>query len=177
LSIVDPPYGWGGEPIKGRNVSGGTEWNKAPDDEYFKELFRVSKNSIIFGGNYFNLPPTRCYIVWDKKQPIKGFARCELMWTDLDENSTIVELPYYGNINRPINRFHPTQKPVDLYKWLLNRYAKPNFKIFDSHFGSCSSGVACLNSKYDYYGCEISADYYQKAVDRINSCNQLYLNI
>ena len=166
LAIVDPPYGWGAK-LNGRNINGNAKnWNIAPTKEYFNELFRISNNHIIWGGNYFDLPQTRCLIIWDKKQPVKQFARCEIAWTNFDKNSEIFEYQYFGAINSEIGRFHPTQKPVALYKWLLKNYAKPNDKIFDSHVGSGSSRIACYDMGFDFMGCELDADYWKAQEER-----------
>ena len=116
-------------------------WDIAPGEEYFKELFRVSKNQIIWGGNYFNLPATRCFVVWDKQNSEDfSMAMAEYAWTSFNQNAKIFRLPPMGNKNDP--RFHPTQKPVKLYDWLLNRYAKAGDKILDTHAGSGSSIIA-----------------------------------
>ena len=130
LAIVDPPYGLldagmqtGGEKglfadraFKRTNIE---KWDKAPNKAYFNELFRVSKNQIIWGGNYFYLPPCRCFIVWDKMQPFETFSRCEYAWTSFKKPAKIFTFD-----NRYAGKIHPTQKPVALYEWLLNRYAK-----------------------------------------------------
>jgi site-specific DNA-methyltransferase (adenine-specific) len=167
LAIVDPPYGWGVGGVKGRNRSGsGDKWNIAPEQNYFTELMRVSKLQIIWGGNYFNLPPTRCMIVWDKKQPVKQFARCEIAWTNIDKNSEIFEYMYFGNINSENKRFHPTQKPVVLYEWLLKNYAKEGDKILDTHMGSQSSRIAAYKYGFDYWGSELDADYFKSGCER-----------
>jgi len=166
LAIVDPPYGWG-EKLKGRNKSGNAEnWNVSPSKEYFNELLRVSKNSIIWGGNYFDLPKTRCFIVWDKKQPVKQFARIELAWTDFEKNSELFEYRYYGNINRENGRFHPCQKPIKLYEWLLDNYAKPDYKIIDTHLGSGSSAIAAHYYGCEFAGIELDSDYYNSMIKR-----------
>lgn len=167
LAIVDPPYGWGGK-LKGRNNSGdGSNWNISPNNEYFDELFRISENQIIWGGNYFKLPPTRCFIIWDKKQPVKQFARCELAWTSFELNSAIYEYSYFGNINSDINRFHPTQKPVALYRWILSQYAKPGDKIIDTHSGSGSCAIACHLEKFEFLAIEKDFDYHAASVKRL----------
>ncbi len=134
LAVVDPPYGWGKQ-LKGRNVSGATDWNVAPTPEYFNELRRVSKHQIIWGGNYFGLPAQRHFIIWDKKQPIDNFARCEYAWSSLECNAEVFEYSYYGNINSEVDRFHPTQKPVKLYQYIFERHATRDMKILDTHLG------------------------------------------
>src|SRR5699024_10732498 len=124
LAIVDPPYGISitDSGRLGKYNKNGNRWDDAiPTDEYFKELFRVSKNQIIWGGNYFVLPATRCYVIWDKKQPESlSFAMSEFAWTSFDRSAKT----FYRSPMQDKDRFHPTQKPVALYHWLLNNYAK-----------------------------------------------------
>jgi site-specific DNA-methyltransferase (adenine-specific) len=169
LAIVDPPYGidinssgrLGGIGGKGKS------WDlEIPSEDYFKELDRVSKNRIIWGGNYFNLPPTRCFLIWDKQQPENvSFASCEYAWTSFDKSAKT----YY---QRPQNldngRIHPTQKPVKLYDWLLLNYAKPGRRILDTHLGSCSSAIAAHYYGVEFVGCELDKDYFDAAVNRFN---------
>jgi len=164
LAIVDPPYGLGesvvnsGGRFKRYENKNGNWDNTIPSDEYFTELFRVSVNQIIWGGNYFKLPPTKCFIIWDKIQPQGvSFASCEYAFTSFDK----VAKTFYLRPQGQENRFHPTQKPVALYKWLLQNYAKPNDKIFDSHMGSQSSRIAAYHMGFDYWGCELDADYFR----------------
>lgn len=142
-------------------------WDFAPNEEYFKELFRVSKNQIIWGANYFNMPPTRCFVVWRKLSISEKFsmAMAEYAWTSFNGNAKVFECAPQGKEND--KRFHPTQKPVALYTWLLNNFAKEGDKILDTHFGSCSIGVACHNLGYELTACEICKDYYDRAVDRL----------
>lgn len=142
-------------------------WDVAPEKEYFKELFRISRNQIIWGGNYFELPPTRCFLVWRKLTISESFsmAMAEYAWTSFNENAKVFEYAPQGKANDP--RFHPTQKPVELYEWILNRYAKPGDTILDTHVGSGSSLIACRNTNHKYVGFEIDPDYYQKAKKRI----------
>jgi site-specific DNA-methyltransferase (adenine-specific) len=169
LAIVDPPYGWGVN-LKGRNVNGNAgEWNIKPSDSYFVELFRVSKHQIIWGGNYFGLPAHRHFIIWDKKQPIENFARCEFAWSSMEKNASVFEYAYYGNINSEVDRFHPTQKPVPLYKWILKNYAKDGDKILDTHMGSQSSRIAAWDMGFDYYGFEIDSDYFKAGCERFEN--------
>lgn len=195
LAIVDPPYGhgWGnGGGAKGwatkyhqseeqkekyfKRFAGGTwfekykkraiSWDIAPDEKYFEELFRVSKNQIIWGGNYFSLPPTRCFLVWRKKQIADEFtmAMAEYAWTSFDANAKVFEKT---SVDR--NRFHPTQKPVELYEWILGKYAHEGDKILDTHVGSASSLVACENMGFKYVGFEIDSEYYKKGLGRIEA--------
>lgn len=144
-------------------------WNVAPPPEYFTELFRVSKNQIIWGGNYFTLPPTRCFVVWRKTQiPAVGFsmAPVEYAWTSFNQNAHIIEANSQGTKLEP--RFHPTQKPILLYEELLERFAKDGDLILDTHVGSASSLIACYRMGFDVVGFEIDADYYRKAKDRLD---------
>lgn len=137
-------------------------WDKAPSKEYFEELFRVSKNQIIWGGNYFELPPCRCFIVWDKMQPFESFSRCEFAWTSFKGPAKI-----FTYDNRYSGKIHPTQKPVALYEWLLNKYSKKDDIILDTHVGSGSSLIACKHTGNRYVGFEIDTDFYNAAVKRI----------
>ena len=180
LAVVDPPYGNGGGEFSSRNGTrfGGifdrydkdkklrkkSNWDYAPGEDYFKELFRVSKNQIIWGGNYFSLPPCRCFIIWKKTNIPENFsmAMCEYAWCSFNDNAKIIELSSQGITNR----FHPTQKPVALYEWIYSRYAKEGDKILDTHMGSGSSRIAAYNMGFDYVGCEINKDYFEKEEER-----------
>lgn len=139
-------------------------WDVAPPPEYFRELGRVSKNQIIWGGNYFDLPPTRCFLVWRKATISENFsmAMAEYAWTSFNENAKVFE-----RAPQDPGRFHPTQKPVELYLWTLNLFAKPGDKILDTHAGSASSLVACHRLGFQYVGFEIEPAYYEKARDRL----------
>lgn len=141
-------------------------WDIAPNEEYFNELARVSKNQIIWGGNYFDLPPTRCFLIWRKLSISENFsmAMCEYAWTSFNDNAKLFEYPPQGNKEQ---RFHPTQKPVALYTWVLNRYAKEGYKILDTHAGSASSLIACYDKGLDFVGFEIDKFYYEKAQERL----------
>ena len=167
LAIVDTPYGiritQSGR-LKKYNASK-TKWDElTPTDEYFKELFRVSTNQIIWGGNYFNLPPTRGFVIWDKQQPEDvSFASCEFAWSSFDASARTF---YYSALQQTDTRIHPTQKPVALYEWLLTRYAKPGDKILDTHLGSGSSRIAAYNLGFDFVGCEIDEDYFKAQEER-----------
>ena len=143
------------------------EWDIAPRQEYFDELFRVSKNQIIWGGNYFSLPPTRCFIVWRKTNIPEAFtmAMCEYAWTSFNDNAKWIELSAAGQVGR----FHPTQKPVQLYEWIISKYAKPNDIILDTHVGSASSLIACHNTQHKFVGFEIDETYYAKAKARLEA--------
>ena len=171
LAIVDPPYGMkkssttGSGKLKHRALNKmNTDWDVAPNKEYFNELFRVSKNQIIWGGNYFTLPPTRCVICWDKKQMMPTFSRWEMAWTSFYKPAKIFT---YNNAD--INKIHPTQKPVALYKWLLDKYAKQGDKILDTHLGSGSIAIACHDYGFELTACELDKEYYDKAIQRIKN--------
>ena len=151
----------------------GIWWDIAPDDEYFKELFRVSKNQIIWGGNYFNLPPCRCFLIWRKLSISEKFsmAMCEYAWTSFNSNAKWFEYAPQGSAKDP--RFHPTQKPIALYAWILNNYAKEGDKILDTHLGSGSSAIAAWELGFEFTGIEIDDEYYNSAVKRfVNHASQ-----
>ena len=188
LAIVDPPYGGvtkGG--YMTNHVSGGVArnrndyhlalWSQEPPQlEYFSELKRVSKNQIIWGGNYFAsmLTDSQGWIVWDKEKP-QGvmYADCELAWTSFDRASRIFKFAWNGMIQGDMKhkeyKIHPTQKPVALYKWLLHNYAEPGWTILDTHVGSASSLIACEEMGFDYIGFEIDSVYYEKGVERLDT--------
>lgn len=163
LAIVDPPYGLPKDSsnsrgkLKDRMFNAGhiQVWDIKPSSEYFRQLFRVSQNQIIWGGNYFELPPCRCFLVWDKLQPWENFSRCEYAWTSFNLPSKLFEFD-----NRTKGKIHPTQKPVALYKWILSRFAKPGDKILDTHLGSGSSRIAAYDMGFDFVGCEIDKEYF-----------------
>lgn len=141
------------------------EWDTAPEQEYFDELFRVSRNQIIWGGNYFQLPITRCFLIWRKTNvPLEGFsmAPCEYAWTSFNENAKVFE---FGAVGQP-GRFHPTQKPVELYEWIFRNFAKEGDKILDTHLGSGSSRIAAHNLGLDFTGYEIDETYFQLMEER-----------
>lgn len=167
LAVVDPPYGIDiteSGRLKKYNANS-RKWDKqTPNKEYFIELFRVSKNQIIWRGNYFNLPPTKCFLIWDKKQPEDvSFASCEFAWTSFNKSAKTF---YYSPLHDKDCRFHPTQKPVALYAWIFNRYAKSGDKILDTHLGSGSSRIAAYDAGLDFMGCEIDEDYFKEQEKR-----------
>ena len=183
LAIADPPYSHdntetlieGGRFHKGRfnryrNVDGVSididEWDKTPSDEFFEQLFRVSKNQIIWGANYFDgMPPTRCFLVWKKHIPENfSMAMCEYAWTSFQGNAKIIE--FRQQSTKDDVRFHPTQKPVDLYAWILKNYAKEGDFVFDPMAGSFSSRIACWKMGFDYVGCEVEPLYFNKGNER-----------
>lgn len=174
LAIVDPPYGIDinmnmGRKAGKKKVHKEKEWDNAiPEQHYFSELFRVSKNQIIWGGNYFPLPLTKAWIFWDKCVPNGvSFADGELAWTSFDKTLrklTVLYSGFQGLDNG--GKIHPTQKPVKLYNKLMELYAKQGDKIFDSHMGSQSSRIAAWHMGFDYYGCELDADYFRDGCKR-----------
>lgn len=194
LAVVDPPYGDGlPRPARSSRNSaelrehlktlkpttlraGGhfkrfdpnskiAEWDIAPDQEYFDELFRVSKNQIVWGGNYFDMPRTRCFLVWRKTNvPLEGFsmAAAEYAWTSFNRNAMVFE---FSAINQA-GRFHPTQKPPELYAWIYRHFAKKGDKILDTHLGSGSSRIAAWDAGLEFTGYEIDKQYFDKQEER-----------
>ena len=175
LAIADPPYQIGTSKsshggagklknrVMNRQAKKFTEWDKAPSQEFFDELKRVSEHRVIWGGNYFPLPPARCILVWDKVQPWENFAQVELAWTDFDWSAQLFQYD-----NRTGDKIHPTQKPVDLYAWILRKFAKPGDHIFDPMMGSQSSRIAAYKLGFDYVGCELDKEYFDKGCERFN---------
>lgn len=141
-------------------------WDVAPGEEYFDEIFRVSRNQIIWGGNYFALPPTRCFLVWRKLTISESFtmAMAEYAWTSFNSNAKVFECAPQGKPGD--ERFHPTQKPIDLYRWIFNLYAKPGDKVFDPYLGSGSSRIAAYDAGLDFVGCEIDPVYFKLQEER-----------
>lgn len=176
LCIADPPYGMGNSRCnKSRHSGNGklrnrvlnmnadvfAKWDVAPRQEYFNELFRISKNQIIWGGNYFDLPPTRCIIVWDKVQPWENFSQVEIAWTSFDYPAKLFKYD-----NRTGGKIHPTQKPIELYAWLLDNYANKGDKVFDPFLGSGSCRIAAYKKGFDFYACELDKGYYEAQEER-----------
>ena len=171
LAIVDPPYGID---VKTRVFDDGKKWDsEIPSKEYFNELFRVSKNQIIWGGNYFldYLGATPCFLIWDKKMTDKHLmSMSEMAWTSFKTKNLIFRQPPVGDrgfYNIDGTRIHPTQKSIKLYEWLLMNYAKDGFKILDTHLGSGSIALACHNLGYDLTACELDKEYYEASLKRI----------
>ncbi len=173
LAIVDPPYGidhmnGGGQPKQhGFKKWERKPWDKnRPSNEYFIDVMRVSRNQIIWGGNYFAdlLPASQGWIFWFKQKGMT-FADGELAWTSFDRATRQYDMSGMGGNNR----IHPTEKPKKLYKWLLKNYAKEGDKIFDSHLGSGSIAIACHDMKFDLVGCEIDKDYFDAATKRFEN--------
>lgn len=178
MAIVDPEYGINVNHNMGRRKGNKpsdykkVEWDsKPPAKEYFNEVFRVSKNQIIWGANHFmDLISKRssCWIVWDKLFSVDvSFASAELAWTSFD---SVVKK--YTQSPLDATRIHPTQKPIKLYEWLLTNYAKTGDKILDTHGGSFSSAIACNNLGFEFVGMELDEDYYKTAVERVKKANQ-----
>jgi site-specific DNA-methyltransferase (adenine-specific) len=190
LAIVDPPYGIGaGE----KSFQSGTrksynhtdkDWDAStPTDEYWNELFRVSKNQIVWGANYYanKLPISRGWVYWHKMVLTDNYSQGELAWTSFDCVMKFVEYKYQGNYlgfrnsittqssTKEETRIHPTQKPIALYKWLLMNYAKEGDLILDTHLGSGSSRVAAYDLKYNFIGFEIDKEYYEKQEKRFKN--------
>jgi len=178
LAIVDPPYGIGEDGGKNHSRGGAARptmytaknWDTlAPPKEYFNELFRVSRNEIIWGANYMTefLEPKSSWIIWDKKQPEDfSMAMAELAWSSFGSPMKIYQKRVVGADDI---RVHPTQKPVALYKWLLDKYAKDGDKILDTHLGSGSIAIACHDYGFELTACELDTEYYEKAVERIKN--------
>ena len=172
LAVVDPPYGINfsdyervssGIKVKERYTKNGKKkWdNEIPPDEYFAELFRISQNYIIWGANYFNLPPTQGFIFWHKQNPVPNFADGELAYTSFKTPAKCFNYRYYGNINRDVVQIHPTQKPIALYSWIYHNYLPDGGKVFDSHLGSGSNRIAADKAgNIDFYATEIDKDYF-----------------
>jgi len=187
LAIVDPPYGIKINMNMGRKKGQkkkhkDKDWdNQIPEDIYFNELFRVSKNQIIWGGNYFPLPLTKSWIFWDKNVPEGvSFADGELAWTSFEKTLIKAKIDYSGFQGMDKDgRFHPTQKPIKLYDWIIRNYAQPNQKILDTHLGSGSIAIAVEKANrldkmnLQFVGIEIDKEYYEKALNRIEQyCRQ-----
>ena len=171
LAIVDPPYGLGdniltqGGTWASKYSKGDASWDIAPPQEYFTELMRVSKNQIIWGGNYFTLPANRCFLIWDKVAHMDTLADCEYAWTSFDKNAKIFK--HVRNTSE--ERIHITQKPIKLYEWILHHFATEGMKILDTHLGSGSIAIACHYKGFDLTGSEISTEYFEKMRKRIEN--------
>lgn len=190
LAVVDPPYGINAPNMqmghrtnkpsiaatlrKSRLASGSTSnWDTAiPTEAYFKELMRVAKDQVIWGGNYFPLPPTRCVLCWYKVQPWEVFSQWEMAWTSFDRPAALFRMPS-ATVDRK-SKIHPTQKPVQLYQWVLRNYAKPGFKILDTHLGSGSSRLAAYMEGCDFYGYEIDELYFKDQEKRFHGESNLF---
>jgi len=185
LAIIDPPYG---QDVNKMNLGTGKyksnrKWDaKAPNAEYFKELRRISRNQIIWGANHFisKMPyDASCWIVWDKLNGDTDYADCELAWTSFDSPVRKFEFNLSQQSRNEIKlRFHPTQKPIALYKWILSKFAKPNMRIIDTHVGSGSSIIAFLEFGCRWVAFERDSYYFNKTIERINQHKmQIKLNM
>jgi len=184
LAIVDPPYGLGTKTTDGGSKKNSqtkfmndirrTNWdNEIPNEKYFNELKRVSKEQIVWGGNYMAkyLGNTKCVLIWDKMTYIPTMSQFEFAFCSMNKHPQLIKI----NSN-DVNRQHPTQKPIALYKWILDRYAKENDKILDTHLGSGSIAIACHDYGFELTACELDKEYYDKAIQRIvNHTNQTKL--
>jgi site-specific DNA-methyltransferase (adenine-specific) len=179
LAIVDPPYGINasmgvGLHSRRKFQKAGKQWDsQTPTAEYWQELMRVSKNQIVCGANYFmeHLYSNKSFVCWIKNNPAPNFAEAEYLWTSFDINGKVYDSK--KQIQHQImwegGSMHPTQKPVALYKWLLDKYAKPNDKILDTHLGSGSIAIACHDYGFYLTACELDKEYFDKAMQRINN--------
>ena len=176
IAIVDPPYGILNKTKRGGdykfNMAEYSQWDVKPGPEYFKELKRVSKHQIVWGGNYFGQiwaesEYNKCFLIWDKNQPetLNNFSMAEMAWTSLDKPSKI----FHYSVRKNRGKIHPTQKPVELYAWILRLFAEPGLKVLDTHLGSGTIAIACHGAKVDLFGCEISANYLSKAEEFIRA--------
>jgi len=189
LAIVDPPYGIerfkkcstkdieGATTIKSKRIAERfqkmeTVNNNKPNKKYWKELFRVSKNQIVWGANNFNLPVSEYFLVWDKKQAMPNFARCELAYVSMGLKTPAKIFEYSIHKHNQVEKIHSTQKPVSLYEFCLMNYAKEGNKILDTHLGSGSIAIACHNLGYDLTACELDKEYYEAAIKRIEQHKQ-----
>lgn len=175
LAIVDPPYGID---IEQRVYKDKKKWDRRPTKKYFQQLFRISENQIIWGGNYMIdfLYPTKCFLIWDKKITDRHtFSMAEFAWTSYMSNAKVYYKPPPGErgfYKIDCKRIHPTQKPVELYKWILDNYAKEGDKIIDTHLGSGSSVIACIQRGFEYVGIELDKEYFEATQNRINQEKQ-----
>ena len=185
LAVVDPPYGIGasnctrggekyGKSVAPSKIYGCKTWDdSSPDEGYFEQLFRVSKNQIIFGANHFisKIPfDSSCWIVWDKETGNNRYADCELAWTSFDKAVRKYTFQWMGmlqgNMRDKEERFHPTQKPSALYRWIYKNFAKQGDKILDTHLGSGSSRIAAWDAGLDFVGTEIDETYFKLQEER-----------
>ena len=180
LAVVDPPYGIGASEFtmgsgKNKKYSKGKKWDeKIPSDNYFNELQRISKNQIIWGGNYFNLPITKSWIIWDKGIYWDcDFADGEMAWTSFNIVMRIAQIRYKGFLGADIIRIHPTQKPIKLYDWIYSKYMPYGGKVIDTHLGSGSNRIAADKAgNIDFVGFELDKDYYEAQEKRWDEYKQ-----
>ena len=185
LAIVDPPYGIGVDgAIHIRKPDRPSTWDmvekyekkdwddEIPKAEYWEQLLRVSQNQIVWGGNYFTeyLKPSKGWVFWDKKfDKTFNFSHGELAWTSFNKQLLKVTISSKAETNGGKDRIHPTQKPIYIYKWLLDKYAKQGDKILDTHLGSGSIAIACHDYGFELTACELDSEYYEKAIERIKN--------
>lgn len=172
LVLTDPPYGLGDRLSDGGGKLKNTpmavlyresEWeDKLPSQEVFNEIFRISKNQVICGGNYFLLPPTRCFIAWDKKQAMPTLSACEYIWTSFDRPAKLFSVS-----STDLNRQHPTQKPIELIKYLIGKFSEENTTILDCFLGSGTTAVAAKQLGRNFIGIELSEKYCKIAEERL----------
>ena len=176
LAIVDPPYGierfkkgFGDTRFKTdkRTAKNGIEWDNKPLKDYWDELFRVSKNQIVWGANNFVMPPSEYFCIWNKKQTVDNFATAEYAWVSMGLKKPAKMFDYSIHKHNHTDKIHPTEKPVQLYEWLLMNYAKDGDKILDTHLGSGSIAIACHNLGFDLTACELDKDYFDAAIKRL----------
>jgi site-specific DNA-methyltransferase (adenine-specific) len=180
LAIVDPPYGI--ERFKNVTTSPTSKDvhakrfqrmesvnNTKPTVEYWNELFRVSKNQIVFGANNFVMPTSEYFLIWDKKQAMPNFARCEYAWVSMGLKTPAKICEHSIHVHNQTEKIHPTQKPIYLYKYILDNYCKPSDKILDTHLGSGSIAIACHDYCFELTACELDKEYYDKAIERIKN--------
>ena len=171
LAIADPPYGLDASSTQGAgklktrvlNTEHIKRWDEAPRQDFFMELRRVARHVIIWGGNYFPLGTCRCFVCWDKCQPWDNFSQAEFAWTDFDAPAKMFTFD-----NRTGDKIHPTQKPVELYAYLLRVFANKGDRIFDPMMGSQSSRIAAYKMGFDYVGCELDNEYFIKGCERFD---------
>lgn len=177
LAIVDPPYG-----IKRFEKPSGTTrfknskmmqddgllWDKKPTKEYWDELFRVSQNQMVWGANNFEMPPSEYFCIWNKLQTVDNFASAEYCWVSMGLKKPAKVFEYSIHKHNHTDKIHPTQKPIKLYKWILDNYAKKGDKILDTHLGSGSSRIACYDYGFEFVGFELDKEYYEAQEKRFN---------
>jgi site-specific DNA-methyltransferase (adenine-specific) len=177
LAIVDPPYGIerfkkpsGTTRFKSSKLmqEEGLTWDIKPTDEYWDELFRVSKNQIVFGANNFTMPPSEYFLIWDKAQTVDNFATAEYAWVSMGLKKPAKIYRYSIHKHNHTDKIHPTQKPIDLYRWILQNYAEEGNLILDTHLGSGSSRLAAFEGGFNFVGFEIDQEYYEKQEKRFN---------
>ena len=170
LAIVDPPYGIerfkkpsGTTRFKSSKLmqEEGLTWDNKPKDEYFEELFRVSKNQIIWGANNFTLPPSEYFLVWNKKQTVDNFAGAEYAWVSMGLKTPAKVYDYGIHKHNHTDKIHPTQKPIQLYDWIFGKYSEQGQKILDTHLGSQSSRISANKNKLHFTGFELDPDYFR----------------